>query len=61
MIREVTEVEMDDDESALYIPKHGVKYLTKDRTEELFLKLLIDGYADLSEFSHEKCKLEVLL
>lgn len=61
VIREVAEVEMDDDKSALYIPKHGIKYLTNDRTEELFQGLLFVGYADLSEFNHERCRREVLL
>ena len=41
VIREVTEVEMDDDKSALYIPKYGMKYLTNDRTEEVFLGLFL--------------------
>lgn len=61
VIREVAEVEMDDDKSALYIPGHGMKYLTGDRTEELFRKLLFEGYADLSEFNHERCARQVLL
>lgn len=61
VIREVTEVEMDDDKSALYIPKYGMKYLTNDRTEEVFLGLFSEGYADLSEFDCERCRREVLL
>lgn len=40
VISEITEVEMDNDKSALYIPGQGMKYLTKDRTEGLFRKLL---------------------
>ena len=61
VITEITEVEMDNDKSTLYIPKYGMKYLTNDRTEELFRKILFDGYADLSEFNRERCKREVLL
>lgn len=61
VIREVTEVEMDNEKSVLYIPKQGIKYLTNDRTEELFKGLLFEGYADLSEFNRERCKREVLL
>lgn len=61
VINEITEVEMDNDKSALYIPKQGMKYLTKDRTEGLFRKLLFEGYADLSEFNRERCVRQVLL
>ena len=61
VISEITEVEMDNDKSALYIPGQGMKYLTKDRTEELFKKLLFEGYADLSVFNRERCVRQVLL
>lgn len=61
VINEITEVEMDDDKSALYIPRQGMKYLTKDRTDELFRKLLFEGYADLSVFNCERCVRQVLL
>ena len=61
VITEITEVEMDNDKSTLYIPKYGMKYLTNDRTEELFRKILFEGYADLSEFNRERCKREVRL
>ena len=61
VITEITEVEMDNDKSTLYIPKYWMKYLTNDRTEELFRKILFEGYADLSEFNRERCKREVLL
>ena len=47
VIREVAEVEMDNDKSALYIPKHGMKYLTDDRTEELFRKILFEGFVGI--------------
>ncbi len=60
VIKEISEVEMDDDKSALYIPKQGMRYLTNDRTEEVFRKILFEGYADLSEFNRERCKREVL-
>lgn len=36
VISEITEVEMDNDKSALYLPKQGIGYCTKDKTEELF-------------------------
>ena len=47
VINEITEVEM--------------RYLTGDRTEELFKKLLFEGYADLSVFNRERCVRQVLL
>ena len=61
VISEITEVEMDNDKSALYIPGHGMKYLTGERTDELFRKLLFEGYADLSVFNRERCVRQVLL
>ena len=61
VINEITEVEMDNDKSALYIPKQRMRYLTGDRTEELFRKLLFEGYADLSEINREQCVRQVLL
>ena len=61
VITEITEVEMDNDKSTLYIPGHGMKYLTGERTDELFRKLLFEGYADLSEFNRERCVGQVLL
>mgnify|MGYP006895821068 CR=1 FL=1 len=60
-IQEVEEVEMDEDKSALYLPKQGIRYCTEDKTEELFRKILLEGYADLSEFERKRCVREVLL
>lgn len=61
VIKEIKEVVMLDDKSALGISEQRKKYLTGEQTEELFKKILTDGYADLSGFDHRRYVREVLL
>ena len=61
VIKEIKEVIMLDDESAIGISEQRKKYLTGEQTEELFRKILIDGYVDLSEFNCKRYTKEVLL
>ncbi|MDE7323064.1 MAG: hypothetical protein K2N73_10145 [Lachnospiraceae bacterium] len=61
VIKEIKEVVMLDDKSALGISEQRKKYLTGEQTEELFKKILTDGYADLSGFDYRRYVREVLL
>lgn len=50
-----------EDESAIGVPEKRKKYTTGKQTEELFRKILTDGYADLSGFNYSRYVQEVLL
>ena len=54
VIKEVEEVKMSRDKSSLIIPKQKKKYITGEKTEELFAKIISEGYADLSEFDSDR-------
>ncbi|MCI9141116.1 MAG: hypothetical protein HFH87_00670 [Lachnospiraceae bacterium] len=60
MIKEIEEVIMLEDESAIGIPGQRKKYTTGEQTEELFRKILTDGYVDLSGFNYSRYVREVL-
>lgn len=61
VIKEIKEAIMLDDKSALGISEQRKKYLTGEQTEELFKKILTDGYADLSGFDCRRYVREVIL
>lgn len=61
LIREIDEVKISKDNSAIIIPKQRKKYITGEKSEELFYKILSEGYADFSVFDSERHVSEVLL
>ena len=61
VIKEIEEVIMLEDESVIGVPEKRKKYTTGKQTEELFRKILTDGYADLSGFNYSGYVQEVLL
>lgn len=61
VIREVTEIEMDNDKFVLFVPSQKMKYLTKDKTRDLFERILYYGFVDLSEFECSRYAREILL
>jgi len=61
VIKEIEEVIMLEDESVIGVPEKRKKYTTGKQTEELFRKILTDGYADLSGFNYSRYVQEVIL
>lgn len=60
LIKEIEEARITKDGN-IGFPKLKKQYLTGERTEELFKNLLVNGYADLSEFGCEDYILNVLI